>query len=72
MTPIQADRIRALARVSMLPGSPDKRFVRAMGRRLDIAPEKVLTTAQDAYLERLTYRYRRQIGRKEIIPQNGG
>ena len=50
---------KALERVVMVPGSPDKRFRRDMGGRTD------LTSRQFDYLRRLVNRYRRQIGEAE-------
>lgn len=61
MTAREVAIIRALARVSFLPGHPHKRFVRnilAMAERNPAAP---LSTKQRAYLTSLAWRYRRQM-----------
>lgn len=54
--------IDALARVTYLPGSADKRFARDMAARKAINPDYEMSERQRAYLRRLVHRYRRQIG----------
>ena len=52
---IQHERAAALARCSFLPGSWDKRFVR------DVASLKTHTPLQAANIDRLAWKYRRQL-----------
>jgi hypothetical protein len=66
MTPDQLTRIRALNACSMLPGSYDKRFARALETKAAVNPEAALSEKQDAYLSQLIHKYRRQI-KPEIV-----
>lgn len=59
MTIEQMGRFRALARCTFLPGHPDKRFVHAFAYATE---ETGLTPKQEDYLDRLSHRYRRQLG----------
>lgn len=58
MTPQQIVQIEALSRCTFSPGSAEKRFVRDM-----FARERTysLSERQDAFLNRLAHRYRRQL-----------
>jgi hypothetical protein len=58
MTPEQQRLVKALNGCTMLPGSAEKRFVRSLEGH-----EAELSEKQAAWLERLRYRYRRQLGR---------
>ena len=49
--------LRHLQGVTMLPGSPDKRFVRDVWQR----DPATLTVKQKGYVRRLAFRYRRQL-----------
>jgi hypothetical protein len=57
MTPYELTIAKALspARVSYLPGSPDKRFARTICGATEI------TESQALYLRRMAHRYRRQL-----------
>lgn len=61
MTDDQRTKLQALARVTMLPGSFDKRFVRDVG---GYGAEKELSEKQAALVETLWHRYRRQLAKK--------
>lgn len=61
MTDDQRTKLGALARVTMLPGSFDKRFVRDVG---GYPPGKELSGRQAELVEKLWHRYRRQLAKK--------
>lgn len=52
--------LKALSRCTFYPGSWDKRFVRDMAA---LGPYDLLTPKQEQNIERLTYCYRKQLGR---------
>jgi hypothetical protein len=56
-------RVKALGRVSFPPGIASKRFVREM----QSVPAEQVSPAQAAWIERLAWRYRRQLP-KELVP----
>lgn len=58
MNPLHYEAIRRLARCTFRVASWDKRFVRDMAR---LGEYDLLTPKQVANVERLTYRYRRQL-----------
>lgn len=58
MTTEQNLKIQALCHCTFLPGSYQKRFVRAMGSK---TPADDLTEKQAAYLDKLYWMYREQI-----------
>lgn len=62
MTPYQITIAKKLQQCSFLPGSFDKRFARDIAFLATNSPDKELTEKQAACLDRLVYRYRRQIG----------
>lgn len=62
MTATEIAAARALVRCTFLPGLPPKRFVRQMATAATNAPETPLTERQAAYLWRLVWSYRRQLG----------
>ncbi len=60
---VMAMRMRALLRVTMLPSQPDKRFVRNVcGKH-----PRDLTERQIEHVDRLAWRYRRQLP-KDVAP----
>jgi hypothetical protein len=65
MTPHELDIIAALQRVTFPVGCPDKRFASDMGRIA--SPEREITIYQSNYLERLAWKYRRQMP-AELVP----
>lgn len=67
MTPFQVIRAQALERCSLLPASADKRFIRDMAFRPRQAPPPSLTERQALHLERLAWKYRRQLDRS-LVP----
>lgn len=58
--------IQELRQCSFYPGSYDKRFARDMAT---LGEYDMLSPKQAALLERLAWRYRRQIGRELVPPQ---
>jgi hypothetical protein len=64
MTPVQIDTAKKLGTCRFLPGSFDKRFARDMESIAKNKPEHELTEKQSAYLEKLAYKFRRQIAGK--------
>jgi hypothetical protein len=58
--------IQELRKCSFYPGSYDKRFVRDMET---LGEYDMLSPKQAALLERMAWRYRRQIGRELVLPQ---
>jgi len=62
MTTEQIEKAKQLSRCRFLPGSFDKRFARDMGSIAENKPDHELTEKQSAYLDKLAYKYRRQIG----------
>lgn len=60
MTPEVIAAIEALQKVTFLPGSKAKRFVRDMTTR---TREYALSAKQEAYLKRLVWMFRKQIKR---------
>lgn len=61
------DRARALARVSLLPGSHAKTFVRGISTALERGAD--ISEAQAKYLEALAWRFRRQMPRR-LVPES--
>lgn len=61
MTEPERRLARALNRCTFLPGSWDKRFVRAMAFLEEHGPAHDLTEKQAANLARLAHKYRRQM-----------
>jgi hypothetical protein len=61
MTPEQHQALQRLARCRILPGSWDKRFIRGLA---SMPVEHVLTARQAEVLDKLTHKYRRQLGSK--------
>lgn len=53
---------KLLYNCTFLPGSWDKRFVGAMWATADSSPEKELTPKQAENLDRVFFKYRKQIG----------
>jgi hypothetical protein len=64
---------RALERVVMVPGTPQKRFAREMSQRAAIAAlqpaseHAQLTRAQSYWLSALVWRFRRQVRDKYLV-----
>lgn len=58
----QKQKIQALNRCTFLPASYPKRFVRDIYSMSQSEPDKELSEKQAAYLDKLYYMYRRQIG----------
>lgn len=67
MTAEQILTAQALENCAMLPGCTDKRFARDMAKRSRTPNPKPLTDRQAANLERLAYRYRRQLP-ADLVP----
>ncbi len=63
MTPEQIHLAKSLSHCQFLPGSYDKRFVRAMGYRAQNRPELELTKKQAGFLAKMGQRYRRQLAK---------
>jgi hypothetical protein len=61
MTDHQRAVAEALSRCSFLPGSHDKRFARDMGASARQTPTPDLTERQATHLDRLAFKYRRQM-----------
>lgn len=62
MTAEQIAQIKALRQhVTFLPGSYDKRFVADLSGQANSNPDKPLTERQAIFLEKLCYKYRRQL-----------
>ncbi len=70
MDDIQKRRVVALKRVSMLPGTAAKRFVRCMAHMLSQEPEKPLTEKQNFYLTGLCWTFRRQLPISLVPPSD--
>ena len=68
MTERQILVAQALGRCSMLPGTSDKRFVKDMERRAYGLKPAELTERQAANLERLAWRFRRQMP-SSLVPE---
>lgn len=66
MQPKHQEAIKALNRCRFMPGSWDKRFVRDMAYLSDYA---MLTAKQEEWIDRLLYRYRKQLARIEAGTQ---
>lgn len=66
MTDLEAERIRALSRCTMLPGSYEKRFVRDLSVRDPVTTS--LTEKQAALVESLAWRFRRQMPAR-LVPE---
>lgn len=66
MQPKHQEAIKALNRCRFMPGSWDKRFVRDMAYLSDYA---MLTAKQEEWIDRLLYRYRKQLARIEAGAQ---
>ena len=62
LSPLDRAAIEALLRVRIVPGSPDKRFVRGLAS-IAVNSQDV-TAKQAAHLWRLVHRFRGQIGRQ--------
>lgn len=65
MDPLHFTIIQSLQRVTFLPASFDKRFARDMGT---LGAYDMLSPKQAALLEKMAWRYRRQIGRA-LVPK---
>ncbi len=69
ITPEQRAKLERLARCNFLPGSWDKRFVRDVNTSAVVCEASgsvlAITTAQAEQIDRLYYRYRRQIKPKK-------
>lgn len=61
MTDHEIALAKALAACSYLPGSPDKRFAHTMAAAATNTPGIALSVKQQAYLQRMAWRYRRQL-----------
>ncbi len=61
MTDDQIKIALALDRVTFLPGTWTKRFARSMTAIAEAKPDTEITEAQNEWLYRLLYKYRRQI-----------
>jgi hypothetical protein len=61
VTPRQIDTARALGRCSFLPGTADKRFARDLAFLAEHSPEREITERQALNLQRLAWKYRRQM-----------
>ncbi len=61
MTDEQRKLALRLRRCTFLPGSYEKRFVRAMAAAAKNKPELVLTEKQADFLAKVAHRYRRQL-----------
>lgn len=59
MAPEQLAMIAKLSGCSLIPGSPEKRFIRALTKA---TPDAELSDKQDIWLRILMYKYRRQTG----------
>ncbi len=65
MTPAYYGTIQALAkRVTFLPGSFDKRFARDLA---GLGEYDLLTPKQQAQVERMAYRYRKQLNARGFV-----
>lgn len=64
MEPLHYKCIQALSKCTFIPGSFEKRFVRDMET---LGEYDMLSKKQTAFLERLAWRYRQQIGKK-LVP----
>jgi hypothetical protein len=68
MTSNQIEMLIKLNRCSFLPGSFEKRFVKALFNRAAIGDSiKPLTERQGNYLAELFHRYRKQIGHVDHV-----
>lgn len=61
MTPRQKQIIQALKSVTFPPATNQKRFAKNMIFLCDHSPERELSPKQEAYLQILAWRYRRQM-----------
>lgn len=61
MTQTERDIALRLSACSFLPGSSDKRFVKAMAFDAALLPDKELSTRQAARLMTMCHKYRRQM-----------
>ncbi len=68
MTEAQIKLATALGRVTYLPGIPAKRFARNMAAIAEHRPDLDLSEKQNAYMQRLAWRYRRQIP-ADLVPE---
>lgn len=66
MTELEQRACRALGSCTFLPGTPHKRFARDMAFA-SVIDKPMISEGQVRQLWRLVYRYRRQIGSKELI-----
>lgn len=66
MEPRHYQAIQKLARCRFLPGSFDKCFVRSMAM---LGPYDLLSERQAEWVERMAYRYRRQMARMVVNRQ---
>lgn len=66
MTTDEMQAVMALVRCTFLPGSWDKRFVRALGQHARDTP---LSDKQREWLWKLVWKYRRQIPYPSIVEQ---
>jgi hypothetical protein len=62
MTAFEQEAVRVLSLCSFLPSSFDKRLVRRWAESLETQPRRPMTEKGKAYLWRLVWKYRRQIG----------
>jgi len=69
MTELHWQIIQGLRGCTFLPGSWDKRFARDMET---LGPCDMLSPKQEVQLERMAWRYRRQIGRALVPPPPKG
>lgn len=63
MEPRHYEALQKLNQCVFYPGSFDKRFVRAMAA---LGPYDLLSERQAEWVERLAYRYRKQMSRKLV------
>lgn len=61
MQPRHYQALKALSQCTFYPGGFDKRFVRDLSVLSEYA---MLTARQEEWIEKMLYRYRRQLGRK--------
>lgn len=78
MTRHEREVARALSECSFLPGTWEKKFASDMGERADKAPGKPISGRQALCLERLAWKFRRQMPRHLVpaaeppeLPRNG-
>lgn len=72
MTALQQLRAKSLAACTMCPGSWEKRFSRDMASIATARPEMILTSKQIEWLNKLSWRFRRQMPSHLVPAQDPG